>query len=51
MNTDNVAELAKLLGVWVKEVSGGLNFKRPKFLKLIDLVTLGRAGRVVVVAR
>ena len=33
---------------WVKEVGGGLNFKRPKFLKLIDLVTLGRAGRVVV---
>ena len=29
---------------WVKEVGGGLNFKRPKFLKLIDLVTLGRAG-------
>ena len=33
---------------WVKEVGGGLNFKRPKFLDLIDLVTLGRAGRVVV---
>ena len=33
---------------WVKEVGVGLNFKRPKFLKLIDLVTLGRAGRVVV---
>ena len=33
---------------WVKEVGGGLNFKRPKFLELIDLVTLGRAGRVVV---
>ena len=33
---------------WVKEVGGGLNFKRPKFLKLIDLVMLGRAGRVVV---
>ena len=33
---------------WVKEVGGGLNFKRPKFLKLLDLVTLGRAGRVVV---
>ena len=36
---------------WVKEVGGGLNFKRPKFLNLIDLLTLGRAGRVVVAHR
>jgi len=33
---------------WVKEIGGGLNFKRKKFLKLINQITLGRVETLVV---
>ena len=33
---------------WVKEVGGGLNFRRGHFLKLLDMIVLGRIERLVV---
>ena len=33
---------------WVTEIGGGLNFKRKKFLYLIDLIITGRVKRLVV---
>lgn len=33
---------------WVKEIGGGLNFKRKKFTQLIDQIILGQVERVVI---
>lgn len=33
---------------WVEEVGGGLNFKRPKFVRLVDDIVLGRVETLVV---
>ena len=33
---------------WLEEVGGGLNFKRPKFLSLVDLICTGRVKRIVI---
>jgi predicted site-specific integrase-resolvase len=33
---------------WISEIGGGLNFKRPKFLALIDRIVAGRVARVVI---
>lgn len=33
---------------WVKEIGGGLNFKRKKFIKLIDRIILGQVERLVI---
>jgi predicted site-specific integrase-resolvase len=33
---------------WVSEIGGGLNFKRPKFLTLIDRIVAGRVETVVI---
>ena len=33
---------------WIDEIGGGLNFKRPKFVKLIDKILAGSVGVLVV---
>lgn len=33
---------------WVKEVGGGLNFRRPKFLKIVDSIVLGQVAELVI---
>jgi putative resolvase len=33
---------------WVSEIGGGLNFKRPKFLSLIDRILTGQVGTLIV---
>lgn len=33
---------------WIEEIGGGLNFKRPKFLRLIDDLNAGRLGCLVI---
>ena len=33
---------------WVSEIGGGLNFKRPKFLALVDQIVANQVARVVV---
>lgn len=33
---------------WVEEIGGGLNFKRPKFLRLIDQITIGEINTLVI---
>jgi len=33
---------------WIKEIGGGMNFKRQKFLALIDEVLSGQIGRVII---
>jgi len=33
---------------WIEEIGGGLNFKRPKFLSIINDVTTGKVERVIV---
>lgn len=33
---------------WVKEIGGGLNFKRKKFTRLIDQIVLGQVERIVI---
>jgi len=33
---------------WVSEIGGGLNFKRPKFLALIDRIVTNQVGMVVI---
>jgi predicted site-specific integrase-resolvase len=33
---------------WISEIGGGLNFKRPKFLALIDRIVAGRVSLVVI---
>jgi putative resolvase len=33
---------------WVEEIGGGLNFKRPKFLRLIDQITIGEVNTLVI---
>jgi predicted site-specific integrase-resolvase len=36
---------------WVTETGGGLNFKRPKFLSLMDGIGTGEVGTVVIAHR
>ena len=36
---------------WVKEVGGGLNFRRQHFLRILDAVVLGRVERLIVAHR
>ena len=36
---------------WVKEVGGGLNFRRKHFLRILDAVVLGRIERLIVAHR
>ena len=33
---------------WVKEIGGGLNFKRPKLLKIVDGIVTGRIDCLVI---
>jgi predicted site-specific integrase-resolvase len=33
---------------WIEEIGGGLNFKRPKFLKLMDGIIAGRIERLII---
>jgi predicted site-specific integrase-resolvase len=33
---------------WVKEIGGGMNFKRPKFITLIDAIIAGQVQRLVI---
>lgn len=33
---------------WIEEIGGGLNFKRPKFVRLIDRIVAGVIARVVI---
>lgn len=33
---------------WVEEIAGGMNFKRKKFLSLIDDVSLGKVSKLVI---
>lgn len=33
---------------WIEEVGGGLNFKRPKFLAIVNDITTGKLKRIVV---
>ena len=33
---------------WITEIGGGMNFKRPQFLKLIDRICSGEVGRLIV---
>ncbi len=33
---------------WIKEIGGGLNFKRKKFTKIIDKIILGQVERLVI---
>lgn len=33
---------------WITEIGGGLNFKRPKFLALVDEIVSGQVGRLVI---
>ena len=33
---------------WIEEIGGGLNFKRPKFLRLVDDIVSGRIERLVI---
>lgn len=37
-----------VVGEWVKEIGGGLNFSRPKFLKIIDGIITGRIECLVI---
>jgi len=34
---------------WIEEIGGGLNFKRPKLLKIIDLIISGNISTLVIV--
>ena len=33
---------------WITEIGGGMNFKRPQFLKLLDRISSGEVGRLIV---
>ena len=33
---------------WITEIGGGMNFKRPQFLKLLDRISTGEVGRLIV---
>jgi predicted site-specific integrase-resolvase len=33
---------------WIAEIGGGLNFKRPKFLKLIDAIVAGEVSTLII---
>ncbi len=33
---------------WIAEIGGGLNFKRPKFLKLIDAIVAGQVAMLII---
>ena len=33
---------------WITEIGGGMNFKRPQFLKLLDRISTGEIGRLIV---
>lgn len=33
---------------WVKEIGGGLNFARPKFLKIVDAIVFGQVEQLVI---
>ena len=33
---------------WITEIGGGMNFKRPHFLKLLDRISTGEIGRLIV---
>ncbi len=33
---------------WITEIGGGLNFKRPKFLKLIDAIVAGQVAMIII---
>ena len=37
-----------VVGEWVKEIGGGLNYTRPKFLKVIDGIVTGRIECIVI---
>jgi predicted site-specific integrase-resolvase len=33
---------------WIAEIGGGLNFKRPKFLKLVDAIIAGEVSSLII---
>jgi predicted site-specific integrase-resolvase len=37
-----------VVDIWVTEIGGGLNFKRPKFTELVDRITRGEIGTLVI---
>lgn len=36
------------VGEWIEEVGGGLNFKRPKFLRVVDRILGGEIAQVII---
>lgn len=36
---------------WIKEIGGGLNFNRPKFLKIVDEIVVGKIEYLVIAHR
>lgn len=37
-----------VINAWIEEIGGGLNFKRPKFLKIVDQIVAGKVVTLVI---